>query len=170
MKIRRSPRTRKVYKMCTLRAYTKSAVLAVNANDGRDLDNTQEIADEYRRDREGIEDYFKTKEESIRRDYRIDSNSAAASGVSASELHDWLEERNNLLEQLEGQKEDAKDLASIYSVDEEDDSDNNDSHETNQENQATSNDNSESSSSAGFPQDSSDIMDTDFSSFEPFEE
>lgn len=68
------------------RGFKKSSTQLIDANNGRDLDNTQEIADAFRNNAAGLENYETQKTNSINRDYRLDSNSAAASGVPASEL------------------------------------------------------------------------------------
>ena len=150
-----SVRTRKGHKKCFIRTFTNSTSLYVDANNGRELDNTQDIADTYREDREGIESYFIEKKESIRRDHMNDSNSAAASGVSVQELQSWLDDYKDLLNQLVIQEDDAKDLASIYSES-----------ETEGENEGETENQSRSQS----PQDSSDVEQTDFSSFDPFDD
>ena len=61
---------------------------AADPYDGSDVDRTQEIVDKYGNNKEAIKEYFVIKEQSIRESHRIDSNSAAASGVSSSELHE----------------------------------------------------------------------------------
>ena len=81
----------------------------VNPNDGRELDRTQAIANKYFEDKTGLGQYFSDKERAIYDAYREDSNSAAISGVQASELNDWLDQRDSLLEELKGQINDVND-------------------------------------------------------------
>lgn len=57
----------------------------VDPLDGSDLDRTRDIA-KYCKNSSEVEEYFKVKEESIRKSYRADSNSGAAEGLPASEL------------------------------------------------------------------------------------
>jgi hypothetical protein len=54
--------------------------------DGTSLDRSQFIANKYYEDKVGLDKYFQDKENAIRSSYREDSNSAAVSGVQASEL------------------------------------------------------------------------------------
>ncbi len=76
-----------------------------------------------------LKTYFRDKEYSIRRYYREDDNSAAAESVTASGLHSWQENRDDLLDQLSEQIDDVFDLASvtdsICDYDNDGDSDNN---------------------------------------------
>jgi len=85
--------------------------LQVNANDGRNIDRSSDIANEFRGDRTGLDTYFRDKESSIQRDFVKDSESGAADGVSASELEDWKVNRDDMLDQLDQQKDDVMDLA-----------------------------------------------------------
>jgi hypothetical protein len=87
-------RTRRGYRTAYLRAFTTGGQsnnqdqeeLLVDANDGRNIDRTRDIANEFRGDRDGLERYFRDKESSIERDFVQDSESGAADGVSESEL------------------------------------------------------------------------------------
>ena len=79
-------RTRRGFRKACFRGFVSSVPLSVNPSNGRDLDRSSEIADTYHGDKNGLNAYFTDKEASIRRDYRDDSNSAAAEGVPASEL------------------------------------------------------------------------------------
>jgi len=180
-----------VRKVC-IRVFSSHAPQFVNANDGRNIDRTADIATEFHKDKEGLNTYFNNKEESIRRDYREDSNSGAVDGVQASELHTWQENRDNLLDDLREQRDDVFDLASVTDSDSESGSESvsesgsesvsgnnnispNDSNasESSHINTGTSNVNtmeSNSNNSSYFPQDSSEVKQTDYSSFEPFED
>ena len=90
-----------------------SAPQLVNSNDGRNIDRSSEIAEKYHGYREVLKTYFRDKEYSIRRYYREDDNSAAAESVTASGLHSWQENRDDLLDQLSEQIDDVFDLASV---------------------------------------------------------
>jgi hypothetical protein len=80
--------TRRGYRKVFLRGFSSNKALQVNADDGRNIDRSSDIADEYRGDKTGLDTYFRDKELSIQRDFDRDSESAAADGVSASELED----------------------------------------------------------------------------------
>jgi hypothetical protein len=75
------------FRKIALRGISTSPSLSINSGNGRDLDRTSDIADALHGDRAAIANYFSDKENSIRQDYRIDSNSGAVAGVSAHELH-----------------------------------------------------------------------------------
>ena len=81
-------RTRKGFRKACIRGYIRSAPLAINVNNGTELDRSADIAETFYKDKDGFNTYFTDKESSIRRQYREDSNSAAIEGVPASELHD----------------------------------------------------------------------------------
>lgn len=178
--VRTSRGLRKVY----IRGYSRSVPLSVNANDGRNIDRSADIAEAYHGDKYGLNHYFKDKESSIRRDYREDSNLAAAQGVPASELNSWLKNRDDMLDQLNEQKDDVFDLASLPES-----SSDNDGESVSDNNKLSPSDNNASTSNNGVTgtsdinaaesnsndsshhaQDSSDVVQTDFSSFDPFEE
>jgi hypothetical protein len=80
--VRTTKGLRKVY----FRGFSSQAALRVDANDGRNIDRSSDIADEFRGDKHGLENYFRDKESSIQRDYTQDVESGAADGVSDSEL------------------------------------------------------------------------------------
>jgi hypothetical protein len=80
--------TRRGYRKVSLRGFSSYKALQVNADDGRNIDRSSDIADEFRGDRTGLDTYFRDKESSIQRDFVEDSESGAADGVSASELED----------------------------------------------------------------------------------
>ena len=122
-------------------------LLACDPKNGRELDETRDIVNFCNKNEQSIEEYFNTKSESINNDYRHDSNSAAASGIKAAELNKWLIDRDEMLIDLASQKKDVEDLSSGSS-------------------EAELPDNS----SSHFPQDSSEVTETDFSSFLPFED
>jgi len=176
-------RTRKGFRKACIRGYIRSMPLAVNANNGTELDRSADIAETFYKDKDGLNTYFSDKESSIRREYRQDSNSAAVEGVPASELHNWQLSRDDLLEQLKDQKDDVFDLASVSdeSSDDESASVNNNNSTSNYINASspgsgvtgTSNVNdveAASNDSSYHPQDSSEVVQTDFSSFEPFDD
>jgi len=154
--------------------------LQVNANDGRNIDRSSDIANEFRGDRTGLDTYFRDKEESIKRDFIQDSETGPADGVSANELESWKDNRDDMLDQLDQQKDDVMDLASIGVSDSDSDSDNNS--DNSGDNTNGNNNNSVNGTSGGNPvesnsndpayhaQDSSDVVQTDFPSFDPFEE
>lgn len=177
-------RYKKGWRKAYLRGFSSSISLLVDSNNGRDIDRSAYIADAYHGDRDGLNSYFRDKESSIRRDYREDSNSAAMDGVPASELQSWQDNRDDLLEQLNDQKDDVFDLASVT-----DGSSDNDGDSISGNNNASSSNNSapspnngvtdtsdlnavepNSSESSYHPQDSSDVEQTDFPSWEPFDE
>jgi hypothetical protein len=78
--------TRRGYRKVFIRGFSSSMALQVNANDGRNIDRSSDIANEFRGDRTGLDTYFRDKEESIKRDFIQDSETGAADGVSANEL------------------------------------------------------------------------------------
>jgi len=135
-----------------------SKLQAVDPN-SEDIDSTTEIQTKFQGDKQGAEEYFTQKRDSIIRGYRNDSNSAAASDVKSDELEKWLNIKNSLLEQLALQKEDVMDDFPDSVTSPKDDSKNDDS-----KNEDSKQDNNQ------FKQDSSDIYPTDFSSSEPFDD
>lgn len=186
-------RTRRGFRKTCIRGFVRSLPVSVNPENGRDLDRSADIADAYHGDKNALNTYFRDKEASIRRDYREDSNSGAIHGVTASELQSWQENRDDLLEQLEEQKDDVFELASVsYSSSESEDnsesedlsdnegnsvdeniSSNNNTSSTSNGTTETSNVNaveSVSDNSSYHRQDSSDVVQTDYSSFEPFDD
>ena len=78
--------TRKGYRKVILRGFSSNKALQVNADDGRNIDRSSDIADEFRGDKTGLNTYFRDKEESIKRDFIQDCETGAADGVSANEL------------------------------------------------------------------------------------
>lgn len=88
----------------------------VNVDNGLKLDRTCDIV-EYCQDRRGVDEYFTKKEDSIRESFRTDSNEAAASGTSVSELQHWLSAKNDLLDDLSSQKIDVLDLGNYEDSD-----------------------------------------------------
>jgi hypothetical protein len=175
--------TKKGWRKAYIRGFSSSASLLADSNDGRTIDRSADIADAYHGDRDGLNTYFREKEASIRRDYREDSNSAAIDGVSARELHSWQENRDDLLEQLNEQREDVFFLASVDgSSDNEGDSVGGNNNLSSSNSNASSPNNgvtgtsdlnavdSNSNDSSYHPQDTSDVVQTDFSSFDPFED
>lgn len=152
---------------------------AINSNDGYELDNTQEVVDSHSTS-EDLQKYFDDKREAIRSSFNSDSNSAAASGTSASELSDWLDRKNELLELLENQKDDAFDLASYVSSSDGSSDEGSDggsdeasdvgSNEAPEEasNEASNGDSSEQSQS--FPQNSEEITQTEFDSSDYYDD
>ena len=176
--------TRRGYRKVFLRGFSSNKALQVNADDGRNIDRSSDIADEFRGDRTGLETYFRDKELSIQRDFDRDSESGAADGVSASELEDWRIAKDDMLEQLDQQKDDVMDLttfaASVSDSDSDSDSDSNS--DNSGDNINGNNNNSVNGTSGGnsvesnsndpvyYAQDSSDVVQTDFPSFDPFEE
>lgn len=69
-----------------LRNFSAISALFIDSNNGRDLDDVLDIANEFEGDLDGLNKYFQEKSESIARDYRTDSNSGAISGVDVAEL------------------------------------------------------------------------------------
>ena len=174
--------TRRGYRKVSLRGFSSNKALQVNANDGRNIDRSSDIADEFRGDRTGLDTYFRDKESSIQRDFVKDSESAAADGVSASELEDWKVNKDDMLDQLDQQKDDVMDLASFAASVSDSDSDSDSNSDNSGDNINGNNNNSVNGTSGGnpvesnsndpayFAQDSSDVVQTDFPSFDPFEE
>jgi len=149
----------------------KHSLKAVDSSNGRSLDNSQEVANAYHNDRAGLEEYSDKKRESIIADHRTDSITGAADGVPASELASWMEERDRLLEEFDWQLEDIKDLADIPLGSESPDATSQiPSEEAEAPSQNTSEEAEAPSQNTSFPQDSSDVQQTDFNSFEPFGE
>jgi len=133
----------------------------VDPQDGSDVDATKDIV-KYCKSANEVENYFTTKENSIRSSYRSDSNSAAADGVSASELSDWQEYRDYLLHSLLSQKNHVYDLGD-YSDEENSTTSNNEENVSNNTPENANNSNrEENNSSNSFPQDSSDVTQTEF--------
>ena len=180
--VRTNKGLRKVY----IRTYSRSTPLLVNPNDGRNIDRSADIADAYHGDKDGLNTYFTTKESSIRSAYREDTNSAAADGVPASELREWLQDRDDLLDQLRDQRDDVFDLASVVDSDSDHDSDSDSVSDNNNPSPSANNASSPNNNAAGaanlnpvesnsnhsayHAQDSSEVVQTDFSSFDPFED
>lgn len=96
-----------------IRSFSTSGFNLVNSLDGSKLDNTQEIADKFNNDREGIENYFREKDASIKAKYAEDVVSALDEDVPQEELAQWSKDHLDLLKQLSAQEDDAKDLADI---------------------------------------------------------
>ena len=174
-------RRRGVYRKVYLRGFTTGGqnnnqdqeVSLVDANNGRNIDRTQDIAKEFRGDRDGLERYFRDKESSIERDFVQDSESGAADGVSESELQSWKDNRDDMLEQLQEQRDDVFDLASISDSGDNINDNNNTSTNVNNSDNGRSDGSSvapNSNDSSYHVQDSSDVVQTDFPSFDPFEE
>jgi len=61
--------TRKGFRKVSLRGFSSQKALQVNANDGRNIDRSADIADEFRGDRAGLDTYFRDKEYIICSDY-----------------------------------------------------------------------------------------------------
>ena len=61
--------TRKGFRKVSLRGFSSQKALQVNANDGRNIDRSAYIADEFRGDRAGLDTYFRDKEYIICSDY-----------------------------------------------------------------------------------------------------
>lgn len=174
--------TRRGYRKVSLRGFSSNKALQVNADDGRNIDRSSDIADEFRGDRTGLDTYFRDKESSIQRDFVKDSESGAADGVSASELEDWKVNRDDMLDQLDQQKDDVMDLAFFAASVSDSDSDSDSNSDNSGDNTNGNNNNSVNGTSGGNPvesnsndpayhaQDSSDVVQTDFPSFDPFEE
>ena len=174
--------TRKGFRKVSLRGFSSNKALQVNADDGRNIDRSSDIADEFRGDRTGLDTYFRDKESSIQRDFVEDSESGAADGVSASELEDWKVNRDDMLDQLDQQKDDVMDLAFFAASVSDSDSDSDSNSDNSGDNINGNNNNSVNGTSGGnpvesnsndpayFAQDSSDVVQTDFPSFDPFEE
>jgi hypothetical protein len=172
--------TRRGYRKVFLRGFSSNKALQVNADDGRNIDRSSDIADEYRGDKTGLDTYFRDKELSIQRDFDRDSESGAADGVSASELEDWKIAKDDMLEQLDQQKDDVIDLTTFAASVSDSDSDSNS--DNSGDNINGNNNNSVNGTSGGnpvesnsndrvyHPQDSSDVVQTDFPSFDPFDE
>jgi len=140
----------------------------VDPLNGTQLDRTRDVS-LYCKTQAQAQEYFHTKEESIKSSHRQDSNTAAADGVPASELSGWLERKESLLLELAGQKSD------VY--DDNDFSDDNDSRKGGG-NGGTggASDGGDDGASEGddgssdFPQDSSDIVPTDFDSSDYYDD
>ena len=131
-----------------------------------------------------LKTYFRDKEYSIRRDYREDDNSAAAESVTASGLHSWQENRDDLLDQLSEQIDDVFDLASVTDSSSDYNSDSasennyvspsdNNAQSPNNDVTGTSNINtveSNNNENPYHPQNTSDVVQTDYTSFDHLEE
>ena len=112
-----APQGRKVLRRSPLvlkREFSRSISVKIEPNNPLELDNSQEIADTFHKNEAGLNNYFETKRNAILDSYREDSNSAAASGIEASELQEWMQRRDELLEQLDDQVDTVFDLASVY--------------------------------------------------------
>ena len=53
--------TRKGFRKVSLRGFSSQKALQVNANDGRNIDRSADIADEFRGDRAGLDTYLEIK-------------------------------------------------------------------------------------------------------------
>ena len=115
-----------------------------NPENGRELDNTNDVVNYCKNNESNIREYFDTKEDSIVRD-SIKANNTTVVSKMVGELHT---QRNEVLE-LSGLPVDSE--SSSESETEISDTDNN----------KKVND---------FKQNSSDLVQTEFSSFEPFED
>ena len=121
-----------------------------NPENGRQLDNTNDVVNYCKKNESDIREYFDTKEESIVRDSVKDDNTKVVSKM-VGELH---AQRNEVLE--------LSDLPMDSESSSESDSEVSDSENlTDQDNNKKVKD---------FKQDSSDLVETEFSSFEPFED
>lgn len=96
-------------------SFHTSLRLLVNPRNGRALDRTQDIADTFREDPEGMEQYREEKVESINTSYEQDVVTAQEDGVEPEEIESWKVTKNQLLSDLAYQIRDAQDLAGIES-------------------------------------------------------
>ena len=162
----------------TVKGFSTSATMSVNSNDGRNIDRTMDIAEKYRGDQEGLGRYLEDKAASILRDTEVDYRAAAAGGADEGQLQSITARGADLEDQLEMQVDDVYDLAEVY-VGREGDS-TGDGGGPSQGGNISSNQNAPAPGASGsesnghteayFPQDSSNVEQTDFSSFEPFDE
>jgi len=150
---RPSPRVLRRVRLSKLFSNLSKLQAQIDVSNGLELDRTQDIANQFRGDREGLENYYKEKESSIRTSNSEDSNKAAIDGVKVGELRDWMDIRDKLLYNLEVQKPDAFELADVYS-------ESSDSTESPSENEKRDN-SKDNTPSKSFKQDSSDIDSTD---------
>lgn len=126
---------------------------------GTDVDKTRDIV-KYCKNATEVEEYFRTKENSIRSSYRNDSNTGAIEGIPSSELNKWLDYKNELLSYLVSQRNDVYDLGN-FSEDGGNTTDSGNIGNDSSENANSSNE-GENNSSNNFAQDSSDITQTEF--------
>jgi len=76
----------RVFNFSSTRHFSTTTILRViNPHDPNQLDPTPELADRYRNDPTGLEEYYETKKNAIIESLRTDTNSAAANGVPLSE-------------------------------------------------------------------------------------
>lgn len=141
-------------------------ILVADPNDGLQLDNNNDIINQYGSDRDQFDRYFQDKENAIKEQHRTDSNSAAADGVDADELNSWLQAKEELLKGLHDQKDDLLDLHDYLNSSESSEV----SSHTGNEEESGNNEESPRVTNNSFPQDSSDITDDNTSSWEPFDE
>ena len=95
------------------RFFSISKIWLIDSKNGYSLDRTQEIADTVGKDRNAIDEYFSEKKESIISSHKQDSNAASSSGIKVAELRKWLQTKNEMLEELESQKSDVKELVDL---------------------------------------------------------
>lgn len=197
MKIRKSHPLYGGYSICKTRVFSTSVILRADSSNGSELDNNDSIIGEHGSSSTDFEKYFGEKAQAIGSAYRVDSNSAAISGVSASELENWLQEKNKMLAELNEQREDLYDLhdhldpnlnPSIVPADITGAANTNPAPAGNTNSSAqpavaapnnpvtsdngtsTNNVTSSSNTTSGFTQDSSDVVDENPSSWEPFDD
>lgn len=95
--------------------FHSSRVLHVNAHNGRGLDGSQEIADAFYQDEEGLNNYKEEKLTSIMETYEEDVRTAVEDGVDPEEIKSWEVTRNQLISELATRIGEAKILADIPS-------------------------------------------------------
>lgn len=181
-------------KNSTVNFSTSSMLLAIDPSQGTELDSTKSIAKSCKCGKE-IEKYLSEKENAIITSYRNDSNSAPSIGVPVQELSNWLDRKNDLLLSLANQKDDVYDLTGYFTDDEEvagragyeysssdsgsDVGENisggnvnntNDTNNANSSNTGVSSSNEGGNSTNNFPQDSSDVVRTDYDSADYYED
>lgn len=76
----------------------------IQPNAGGYLDRTRMILDTVGNDPEATEKYFAAKKQAIITNYRESSNAGAIEGAPISELQEWLDDKNSMLEDLKSQE------------------------------------------------------------------
>lgn len=91
-----------------VRNFSTTLPKLINIDDGRQLDANEEVERQHAHSKESLEQYFEEKRQSIIDAHRVDSNLGAIDGFTASELQKYMDQKNELLVDLEGQFNDFK--------------------------------------------------------------
>ncbi len=94
-----------------VREFSTARVLCVaDPQNSLDVDSNADIMSKFGGNRKDFDKYFEDKLRAINEAYRQESNSAAITGISAKELDGWLQVKNDLVDNVNRQKNDLLDL------------------------------------------------------------